>query len=233
MVNRDRDLLQNDTILKFDDFIYLDILLTQKLPTVTIKPILINLPEKIFYKEFKSKTALIVSDLKAVQFLTSKEEDRKLLEARDVKVFDMETFKAKFLAEKKMTVFLATYSVVVVEDRIFEAVRKRAYKEFMNKRVLPYPIEIGDKEVFLGKLDEVLGSVVLVKTVGPMHSIRLGRCCMSVKANVKNVVNGAYDVIPHLLLDSAKGTNVEYLRVRTKDSVQVPIFKREVLEEEE
>lgn len=122
--------------------------------------------------------------------------------------------------------------MVVVEDRVFEPVRKRGYKEFMNKRILPFPISIGDKDVFLGKLDEVLASVVLVKTVGPMHSIKLGRCCMSVKANVKNILNGAYDVIPHLLLDSAKGTNVEYIRVRTKDSIQVPIFKREVLEEE-
>jgi hypothetical protein len=175
---------------------------------------------------------LIVSDSKAVEFLTKKEEDRKLLEARDVKVFDMETFKEKFVRDKKMGVFLATYCVVVVEDRVFEPVRKRGYKEFMNKRILPFPISIGDKDVFLGKLDEVLASVVLVKTVGPMHSIKLGRCCMSVKANVKNILNGAYDVIPHLLLDSAKGTNVEYIRVRTKDSIQVPIFKREVLEEE-
>jgi hypothetical protein len=48
---------------------------------------------------------LIVSDSKAVDFLTKNEEDRKVLEARDVKVFDMETFKEKFVKDKKMGVF--------------------------------------------------------------------------------------------------------------------------------
>ncbi len=78
---------------------------------------------------------MIVSDSKAVDFLTKNEEDRKVLEARDVKVFDMETFKEKFVRDKKMGLFLGTYGVVVVEDRVFEPVRKRGYKEFMNKRI--------------------------------------------------------------------------------------------------
>lgn len=216
--------VEEEISLKYDDFIYLDILLTQQLPNVTIKPILIPLKHKIFERSMKSSISLLVRDSTKL-----KTKQKEILAKAQIDQIDLQHFKDKFLNEKKVKEFLRRYPMCLVEDKIFEFIRKRCYKDFLNKKTMPYPVNIPKQVEDWEGLTSTLSSVILVKTKGPMHSIKLGRCeDISVKDNVKNIINGIYEVMPHLLLDSDKGTNVREIKQRTKDSISINIFKNDL-----
>ena len=53
---------------------------------------------------------------------------------------------------------------------------------------------------------------------------------MSTKQSVKNIINAAYDVIPHLLINSPKHQNVVSVSVRTKESMLIPIYERQQMD---
>lgn len=232
IVNHKAQLEQEIVKLKYDDYIFIDIILTEKLPKVTTKPILVKLQNRIFYKELKSQVCVIIKDKKSLR----DDKTEEIFAGFGINILTYEDFNTKIASggATKVVEFIRKHCLILSEDKIFESLRKRNYREFIKKRILPYPIKL--KKVNNGelskKLEEVLSSVCLVKMIGPSHAFKVGRCSISVKDNVKNIINGVYDVIPHLLLDSAKGTNVRSIKLRTNNSIQIPLYENKGLNNE-
>ena len=156
--------------LVHDDFIYQDIILTKKQPKVTIKPIQIPLKNTIYTYKKNTNICLIVRSKK---FLT--EDQTTYLTSKNIEVQQLDDANEKYFKNNQIVDFMRKYALILVEDRIYENVRKNNYREFIKKKRLPFPInveEITNKDN-QNKLDEILQSVILCKTQGPLHSIHV------------------------------------------------------------
>jgi len=174
---------------------------------------------------------MIVKDEKSFK----NEQTKDIFAKLGIDIMTYEDYNTKITSQgaSKVVEFIRKQNLILVEAKIYESIRKRNYREFIKKKTLPYPVSLRKSNEDLSKeLEKVLSSVVLVKMVGPMHTYRVGRCSISVKQNVKNIMNGVYDIIPHLLLDSEKGTNVRDIKLRTNNSIQIPLYKNEGLNNE-
>jgi hypothetical protein len=80
---------------------------------------------------------------------------------------------------------------------------------------------------------DLLQNVYFSKTQGPVFSIEAARLSMSNKEAVKNVMNLVYEVVPHILVDAEKNTQVKHIGLRNGESKLLEIYKNDHVQKEQ
>lgn len=82
-------------------------------------------------------------------------------------------------------------------------------------------------ESFTNEFRGLLQNVYFSKTQGPVFSIDSARLSMDNKQVVKNIMNLVYEVIPHILVDAEKNTQVKHIGLRCGQSKLLEVYKND------
>ena len=79
-------------------------------------------------------------------------------------------------------------------------------------------------QTFQASLPDLRKHVYLTKTIGPVFQVPAGYITMSNRDLVKNIMNLVYRIIPHLLVSSAKNTQVLRISIHLRGSKMLDIY---------
>ena len=133
---------------------------------------------------------------------------------------------------KRKRELLASYDLFFSDIRIFKMLPKCLGKPFIDAKKYPCPIKLHkapageDEETWSLKaaLGGVFKQTYFQMGNGPNYAVKVARVSMNLRECVANVLMGIYRVIPHILVRGVKHTKVQQISLKTKSSLELPVF---------
>lgn len=225
----------NNLLATGDDFIYLEIVMSQVPEKYSIRPIQIPLPTPIYGPEHQSKFCIFSRDPQRAY----KDKIQDLNIPSIAKVIGYSKLVKKYPQYSDRRKLIYEYDLFFCDYTLYNLLRKPTGKIFYERKKIPYPIDCNGVPAHLQDkyktYEEYLNSLgnftYFIMGNGPVYTVKVARTTMSLKESVKNIIHGIYNTVPHILRESIKHTKVRQISIKTADSISLPIFNQLTPEE--
>lgn len=213
-----------------DDFIYLEIVMSQVPSKHSIKPIQVKLPVPIYGAQFQSKFAIISQDPQRA--FKDKIQDLEIPSIAKVIGYTKLIKNHPQYVDKRKLAY--EYDLFFCDYKIYNLLRKPTGKAFYERKKIPFPIDCQEVPEHLKEeyptyqdyLNSLGDYTYFVMGNGPVYTVKIARQSMAVKDIVKNIIHGAYNTVPHILREAIKHTKVRQLSIKTAGSISLPILNQ-------
>ena len=207
---------KEENILSLDDeYIILCITLSRSVPENNPLPIQIDLKHPI---NSTNSSVCIMFDKLEPEILKPMKNSKLL---SNVKLRDYESFSKVHLDKGKFAQFADSFNKFFCEKEFYNKLPK-IYKEFLGKRnKCPYPLTIKEER----DIANVITKEYLTIRKAGKFEVRVASTSIEVQKSVRNIVSAIYQIVPHILLRCGKHTSVTVITLKTKISIELPIYK--------
>lgn len=218
-----------------DDFIYLEIVMSQVPTQYSIKPIQIKLPVPIYGQQFQSRFAIFSTDPQRA----FKDKIQDLDIPCIAKVIGYTKLVKNYPQYNDKRKLIYDYDQFFCDYKLYNLLRKPTGKIFYERKKIPFPIDCNDVPEHLKSecptyqdyLNSLGNFTYFIMGNGPVYTVKVARVNMDLKDIVKNIIHGAYNTIPHILKESIKHTKVRQISIKTSESISLPILNQLTPEE--
>eukprot|EP00826_Nyctotherus_ovalis_P052167 TRINITY_DN6585_c0_g1_i3.p1 TRINITY_DN6585_c0_g1~~TRINITY_DN6585_c0_g1_i3.p1 ORF type:complete len:279 (+),score=57.59 TRINITY_DN6585_c0_g1_i3:122-958(+) len=213
---------KDENVLSLDDeCIVLYVTLSKAVPMMTPLPVQVELKKCVQTVGF----ACVMLDKLPPEILKAMKKSKLLT---NVKFKDYESFSKVHSDKAKFAQFADSFESFFCDANFYDKLPK-VFKEFLGKRnKCPYPVALDDN--WEANISNAINKeYVTIRRAGKFEC-RVGSVSMEAKDTAANVFAAAHQIIPHILLRCEKHTNVQMLTLKTKTSIELPIYKLKVPE---
>lgn len=123
------------------------------------------------------------------------------------------------------------YQVIFCQSGIYNLVTKKFNKTLSKLNTLPYPIDFAELKANPKYFSSLLDYTYFIPKKGPIFEVKCGRIRMDNKANVKNIINLVYEIVPQILAQSIKNSTVKKISLNVEKSKDLPIYENDFVVE--
>eukprot|EP01022_Parablepharisma_sp_SALTPOND_P000191 TRINITY_DN1007_c0_g1_i1.p1 TRINITY_DN1007_c0_g1~~TRINITY_DN1007_c0_g1_i1.p1 ORF type:complete len:535 (+),score=32.15 TRINITY_DN1007_c0_g1_i1:1740-3344(+) len=201
-----------------DDYIFLCITLSKSLPLIEPFSVQISLANPVYkFPDFRA----CVFIKKLPQELYSSIKKSPLTET--VKFKDYESLHKVSSDKQKFANFAESYDLFFCDKAYFDKL-PRVLKEFLGKKnKCPYPLTVNENWEETIR-DATAKTYVTVRKAGKFE-FKIARISMSPDKAAENIASVIHNAVSHIMLKSEKHTNVQAITLKTKSSIELPIYK--------
>lgn len=220
----------NNLLDSGDDFIYLEIVLSQVPTQYTIRPVQISLPHPIYSPEYQSQFAVIARDPQ--REYKDKIQDLKI--PTIAKVIGYSKLSKKYPQYGDKRKLAQEFDLFFCDYRIYNLLARPTGKAFYERKKIPFPIDCekvpehlkDECPTYESYLNSFSKFTYFSMGNGPVYTVKVARVNMDIKDVVKNIIHGVYNTVPHILRESIKHTRVRQISIKTSSSISLPIFNQ-------
>ncbi|EGR27405.1 hypothetical protein IMG5_195870 [Ichthyophthirius multifiliis] len=214
-----------------DDFIYIEIILSQIPENYSIRPLQISLPVPIYGKNYNTRFCIFSKDPQRDYKEKIKDLDIPCIE----KIIGYSKIDKKYPTYKDKLKLFYSYDMFFVDYTIYDLIRKPTGKVFYQRKKIPYPINSSkvpapfDQQFgqdYQAYLNSLTNYTYFSMGNGPVYTIKVARTNMNIPDIVKNVIHSIYNAVPHLVQNKNLFEKVRQINIKTYSSVSLPIFNQ-------
>jgi ribosome biogenesis protein UTP30 len=218
-------LLDND-----EDFIYLEIVLSEVPARYSIRPVQIKLPEPIYGPQFQSRFCVFSTDPQRAY--KDKIQDLDVPSIAKVIGYTKLVKNHPQYGDKRKLFY--DFDLFFCDYKLYNLLRKPTGKIFYERKKIPFPIDCekvpehqkDEYKSYEDYLNGLSSCTYFSMGNGPVYTVKVARVAMGLKETVKNIIHGVYNTIPHILKDSIDHTKVRQVSIKTSESISLPIFNQ-------
>ncbi len=204
-----------------DEFLYMNIAL-DKLPIkYSIRPVLVNLTNKIYGEKYSTSVCLFVKDPK---------EDFKDLNLEfpfNLKVIDISKLKLKYSRFEERRNLIKQHDIFLCDGRVYFLLRKLLGKPFYSAKKFPLPINLNyDKKEDIKKdiINIIENNVIFHLSHGPIYNIKFARVIMNDDEKIQNLYDVIINMISHVLKFGIDLNELKLISIKGNNTIEIPIY---------
>ena len=204
-----------------DEFLYMNIAL-DKLPIkYSIRPVSVNLTNKIYGEEYSTNVCLFVKDPKQ-DF-----KDLNLEFPFNLKVIDISKLKLKYNRFEERRNLIKQYDIFLCDGRVYFLLRKLLGKPFYSAKKFPLPINLNyNKKDDIRKdiINIIENNVTFHLSHGPIYNIKFARVIMKDDEKIQNLYDVITNMIPHVLKFGIDLNELKLISIKGNNTIEIPIY---------
>ena len=204
-----------------DEFLYMNIAL-DKLPIkYSIRPVSVNLTNKIYGEKYSTSVCLFVKDPK---------QDFKDLDLEfpfNLKVIDISKLKLKYNRFEERRNLIKQYDIFLCDGRVYFLLRKLLGKPFYSAKKFPLPINLNyNKKDDIRKdiINIIENNVTFHLSHGPIYNIKFARVIMKDDEKIQNLYDVITNMIPHVLKFGIDLNELKLISIKGNNTIEIPIY---------
>lgn len=213
-----------------DDFIYLEIILSEVPTQYSIRPLQIKLPTPIYTPENQSRFCVFSRDPQRaykdkIQDLNVPCVEKVIGYTKLVKKYPQFADRRKLFHE---------FDLFFCDYKLYNLLRKPTGKVFYQGKKIPFPIDCENVPAHLKEehkdyqsyLNGLADYTYFSMGNGPVYTVKVARVNMGLKDAVKNIIHGVYNTVPYILKEAIKHSKIRQISIKTSESISLPIFNQ-------
>ena len=204
-----------------DEFLYMKIALDKFPKRFSIRPLIVNLKNKIYGENYSTNVCLIVKDSK---------DDFKELKLEfpfNLKVIDISKLKLKYERFEQRRNLIKQYDIFLCDGRVYFILRKLLGKPFYSQKKFPLPINLdynNKNEIKNNIINIVENSSIFYLSHGPNYNIKFARVVMNEKEKIENLNDAIINMIPHVLKFGVDLNELKLISIKGNNTIEIPIY---------
>ena len=204
-----------------DEFLYMNIAL-DKLPIkYSIRPVSVNLTNKIYGEEYSTNVCLFVKDPKQ-DF-----KDLNLEFPFNLKVIDISKLKLKYERFEQRRNLIKQYDIFLCDGRVYFILRKLLGKPFYSQKKYPLPINLdynNKNDIKNNIINIIQNSSIFYLSHGPNYNIKFARVVMNEKEKIENLNDAIINMIPDVLKFGVDLNELKLISIKGNNTIEIPIY---------
>ena len=204
-----------------DEFLYMNIAL-DKLPIkYSIRPVSVNLTNKIYGEKYSTSVCLFVKDPK---------QDFKDLDLEfpfNLKVIDISKLKLKYERFEERRNLIKQHDIFLCDGRVYFLLRKLLGKPFYSAKKFPLPINLNynkKEDIKKNIINIVENNVTFHLSHGPIYNIKFARVIMNDDEKIQNLYDVITNMIPHVLKFGIDLNELKLISIKGNNTIEIPIY---------
>jgi ribosome biogenesis protein UTP30 len=221
---------KNQLLDSNDDFIYLEIILSEVPTQYSIRPLQIKLPVPIYSPENQSRFCVFSRDPQR-EFKDKIQDLNVPCIGKVVGYTKLVKKYPQFVDRRKL---FHEFDLFFCDYRLYNLLRKPTGKVFYSGKKIPFPIDCENVPAHLkdqhkdyqSYLNSLADCTYFSMGNGPVYTVKVARVNMGIKDAVKNIIHGVYNTVPYILKDAIKHSKIRQISIKTSESISLPIFNQ-------